>query len=139
MRGTKKATREMRKVEKERAKQLRKDRLIQTRVDRRLQQVLLDEARRRRVSVSNLVRNVLEDAFGLADPDVGNVIDDLTPAPPPPELDHIYAWNAVVLGRDATCSRCARPMPSGQHAFIGLSEDPNAPRAWLCTECGEDL
>jgi hypothetical protein len=134
----KKDARNARKAERDRAKALRKDRLIQTRVDRRLQDVLRQEARRRRMSVSNLVRNLLEDAFGLADPDVGPVIDDVT-TPGPPELEHVYAWNPVVLGRNATCSRCARSLCAGEHALIGLSDDDEAPRAWLCAECGEDL
>lgn len=131
--------RKMRKEERLREKHLRKDRLIQTRVDRRLQKVLVDTARQRRISVSNLVRNVLEDAFGLAEPDT--VVEPTTP-PPSVEgsnLEHVYAWNSVTLGRDAECSRCAREMNTGGRAFIGMSEDPTTDRAWLCLECGEDL
>jgi hypothetical protein len=130
--------RKSRKAEREAAKLQRKDRLIQTRVDRRLQKVLLEEARRRRMSVSNLVRNVLEDAFGLTDPDVGRVVDELEPATPS-KLEHVYAWNPVVLGRDAECSRCARSLASGERALIGLSDDDEAPRAWLCEPCGKEL
>ena len=132
--------RKMRKAERERAKQLRKDKLVQTRVDRRLHNVLVEEARRRRMSVSNLVRGVLEDAFGLADPDVGPVLEGgPAPSPPPSELDHVYAWNPVVLGKQAACSRCAASLQAGQSALIGLSEDPTAERAWLCTTCGDEL
>ena len=130
--------RKARKAEREAEKQARKDRLIQTRVDRRLQKVLLEEARRRRMSVSNLVRNVLEDAFGLADPDVGSVVDGVASASSA-DLDHVYAWNPVVLGRDAACSRCGRKLPSGERALIGLSDDEEAARACLCTDCGERL
>ena len=45
----------------------RKDRLIQTRVPRDLESTLKREARRRRLTVSHLIRNVLEDAFQLVD------------------------------------------------------------------------
>lgn len=45
----------------------RKDRLIQTRVPQDLESTLKDEARRRRLSVSHLIRNVLEDTFNLVD------------------------------------------------------------------------
>jgi len=125
---------------KERAKELRKDRLIQTRVDRRLQHVLQEEARRRRMSISNLVRGVLEDAFGVADPDVGPVLDEpVAPATTEVDLSHVYAWNAVTLGKDAACGRCRAPMQSGDSALIGLSEDATAARAWLCRECGDEL
>ena len=132
--------RKLRKEERLRQKELRKDRLIQTRVDRRLQRVLVEQAKRRRISVSNLVRNILEDAFGLAEPGTGPIIDPETKAEvTPPPLDHVIAWNSVILGRAAECSRCANEMPAGQRAFIGVSDDPEAPRAWLCTECGDDL
>lgn len=45
----------------------RKDRLIQARVPRNLASTLQHEARRRRLSVSHLIRNVLEDTFQLVD------------------------------------------------------------------------
>ena len=132
--------RKMRKTDRQRKRDERKDRLIQTRVDARLQKVLVEQARRRRMSVSNLVRGVLEDAFGLADPDVGPVLEGpLAPPEPEPDLGHIYAWNDVVLGRGAACSRCATAIAAGDHALMGLSEDPTAPRAWLCPDCAQTL
>lgn len=56
-----------------------KDRVVQTRVPRELETTLKREARRRRLTVSHLVRNVLEDAFQLVDGVVANVdalVDD---------------------------------------------------------------
>jgi len=44
-----------------------KDRLIQTRVPQGLESTLKEEAEKRRLSVSHLIRNVLEDAFHLVD------------------------------------------------------------------------
>lgn len=51
----------------------RKDRLIQTRVAEDLEQTLKREAARRRLTVSHLIRNTLEDTFNL----VQNVTDDV--------------------------------------------------------------
>jgi hypothetical protein len=51
----------------------RKDRLIQTRVPRDLEATLKQEARRRRLTVSHLIRSVLEDAFDLVDDVVADV------------------------------------------------------------------
>src|SRR6476659_5701904 len=45
----------------------RKDRLIQTRVADDLDATLREEAKKRRLSVSQLIRNVLEDTFTLVD------------------------------------------------------------------------
>lgn len=132
--------RKARKEAKLREKELRKDRLIQARIDRRLQRLLTEHAKQQRISVSNLVRNILEDAFGLREPGTGPAIDrdGLAKFEPPP-LDHVYAWNSVLLGKDAECSRCGVEIPAGSQGLFGLSEDPSQPRAWLCTECGEDL
>ncbi|HVW30640.1 MAG TPA: hypothetical protein VHC69_35030 [Polyangiaceae bacterium] len=47
-----------------------KDRLIQTRVPGRIENVLKEEAQRRRLTVSHLIRNILEDTFQL----VGDVV-----------------------------------------------------------------
>jgi len=69
----------------------RKDRLIQTRVPQNLQSTLKDEARKRRLSVSHLIRNVLEDTFNLVD----NVVH---------EVDRVVADSvgmAQTLRRDA--------------------------------------
>jgi hypothetical protein len=57
----------------------RKDRLIQTRVPQNLESTLKDEARKRRLSVSHLIRNVLEDTFNLVDnvvTEVDRVVND---------------------------------------------------------------
>jgi len=57
----------------------RKDRLIQTRVPRDLETTLKEEAQRRRLSVSHLIRSVLEDTFQLVDgvvADVDEIVSD---------------------------------------------------------------
>jgi hypothetical protein len=44
-----------------------KDRLIQTRVPERLENALKEEAQKQRLTVSHLIRNMLEDTFHLVD------------------------------------------------------------------------
>jgi hypothetical protein len=143
----------------------RKDRLIQTRVPRDLEATLKEEARRRRLTVSHLIRNVLEDAFELVDgvvADVDQIVSDSvslaknvsrnarrlaasTRAPPPPalepgsDLSHVYAWNEVVLHQPVSCSSCGTRIERGERGFTGMSEEPNRPRAWLCPPCVEAL
>ena len=171
----------------------RKDRLIQTRVPRDLESTLKREARRRRLTVSHLIRNILEDTFQLVDDVVANVDEivtdsvelarrvgrdarrvadavrdavvepetetevtatdapdeapadaapaaasDATPDAPLP-LAQVYAWNRVVANRAATCARCATELTRGSDAFVGLSDEANGPRLWLCAACGESL
>jgi hypothetical protein len=150
----------------------RKDRLIQTRVARDLESTLKREAERRRLSVSHLIRNILEDTFQLVDDVVANVdgiVSDSvelarrvgrdarrvagavreavaeggdTPAPDASaaaSIDAVYAWNPVVIHRAAVCAGCRAALPRGSQAFMGLSDEADVPRTWLCAACREAL
>ena len=190
-----------------------KDRLIQTRVPERLESVLKDEAQKRRLTVSHLIRNMLEDTFELVDnvvagaeelvgdsvviaeqvahdagriaatvrgaaqdagkiaatvrgaaQDAGkiatNVRDavrarapsaagpaseaDATPAAAPSEesaspplegLEHVIAWNQVVVNQDVTCAGCGARVPKGTVAHLGVVTMPGSPPTWLCQTC----
>ncbi|HEX4473815.1 MAG TPA: hypothetical protein VH142_01990 [Polyangiaceae bacterium] len=186
-----------------------KDRLIQTRVPERLESVLKEEAKKRRLTVSHLIRNVLEDTLDLVDTvvigagdlvgasveiaeqvarDAGKIAttarqavrartgdsesnavpasatpgtstapvanaNRAAPAPaipaipavPEPEattavvengdLDHVLAWNAVVVNRPAACASCKAGLARGNPAHLGISSDPTHPPTWLCDAC----
>ncbi len=190
-----------------------KDRLIQTRVPERLESVLKEEAKKRRLTVSHLIRNVLEDTLDLVDTvvigagdlvgasveiaeqvarDAGKIATTArevvrlrqgepepgaTPAPvasnaPPTsnapsvagatravpvptipaipvvsepdstpiavangDLDHVLAWNAVVVNRPAACASCETGLARGNPAHLGISSDPTRPPTWLCDAC----
>src|SRR5262245_58018554 len=96
----------------------RKARLIQARVDEELDEALRDAAKERRVTVSQLVRNVLEDTFRLVD----NVVADAAHLTASVKRDarriaasargaardpieQVDAWQEIILGRDQTCAR----------------------------------
>jgi hypothetical protein len=119
----------------------RKDRLIQTRVPQTLETTLKDEAKRRRTTVSQMIRNILEDTFDLVDGVVANVDQIVTDSV---ELAH-------QVGRDAR-----RIGKAGQHAVRDLTAPCRPPfsdaeerlghvQAWsqvvlhkpiACTKCG---
>jgi hypothetical protein len=158
----------------------RKDRLIQTRVPRDLESTLKAEAERRRLSVSHLIRNVLEDTFELVDGVVADMDQIVTGSvslarnmsrnarklasagqgldrgeehrrevePSPPDtsegdaadpLEHVYAWNEVVLHKPMRCSSCGRDIDRGDTGYAGLTDEPALPRAWLCASCVQKL
>jgi len=146
----------------------RKDRLIQTRVPEDLETTLKEEAERRRLTVSHLIRSVLEDSFQLVD-DVVSDFDKVvtgsvglarnvsrnarklaqagtagtagTGARPnwDRNLDDIYGWNELVLHRAAKCKRCGEAIDRGERAFVGLGDKPRRTRVWLCRSCMETL
>ncbi len=139
----------------------RKDRLIQTRVPEDLETTLKEEAERRRLTVSHLIRSILEDTFQLVDDvvtDFDKVVTESVdlarnvsrnarklaaktqrerPAKPnwDRSLDDIYGWNELVLQRDAKCRRCGDEIEAGGRAFIGLSDKARRNRVWLCSPC----
>jgi hypothetical protein len=91
----------------------RKDRLVQARVPKDLEQTLKAEARRRRLSLSQLVRNVLEDAFELVD----GVVSD---------VDQIVS-DSFTLARNV--SRGAQRLADPERRLAGESPDGEAPAA----------
>ena len=146
----------------------RKDRVIQTRVPQELESSLKEAARRERVPVSQLIRNVLADSFDL----VENVVSDSTrlvenvtrdarqiaesaagsrrgeqPLVPAREggtaaralLDAVDAWQDVIVNKPGHCVQCGGELKRGKRAFRGLTTDPAGPVVWLCPECIEAL
>ena len=95
----------------------RKDRLIQTRVPEKLETTLKDEARRRRTTVSQMIRNVLEDTFDLVDGVVANVDQIVSDSV---ELAHQVGRDARKigqLGQDAfrdLAAPCRDPLPDAE-------------------------
>ncbi len=147
----------------------RKDRLIQTRVPEKLETTLKEEAQRRRTTVSQIIRNILEDTFDLDDGVVANVdqiVSDSVElaqqvgrdarrigeaargmrAPcrdPLPDaettLAPVQAWNEVVLNQSVPCSRCGAQLERGTKAYMGLADSVGGPAAWLCAKSVHEL
>ncbi len=147
----------------------RKDRLVQARVPEKLESTLKEEARRRRTTVSQMVRTILEDTFDLVDGVVANVdqivsdsvalarqvgrdarrIGDAVRPPcrePLPDaearLARVPAWNEVVLNRNVECTRCGAELARGSRAFLAMGPGAAADPeqgAWLCAAAVEAL
>jgi len=138
------------------------ERVIHTRVPERLEAELKGRAEALGVSVSNLVRNVLNNTFGL----VEEIVADSArlaetarstfraPAAPPPaawpDIAHggrapsraaatdVIGWQELILGKNAVCDRCNTILPRGQDAAIAIVDGPG-PRPILCLACLEEL
>lgn len=98
----------------------RKDRLIQTRVPQNLESTLKDEARRRRLSVSHLIRNVLEDTFNLVDnvvTEVDRVVTDSV------EMAQTFKRDAARLAATARGETSHRQNPSSMPPAAVVSVD----------------
>ena len=123
-----------------------KDRVIHTRVPESLEAHLRERANELGMSVSNLVRNVLGNAFGL----VNNVVADshaiaraargekkpAAAAPPPAatSIDDVLGWQPIVLGKNAVCAKCNDLLPRGKDAAVGVGTS-----LVVCPACLKEL
>jgi len=121
----------------------RKDRLIQTRVPERLEVTLKEEARRRRTTVSQMIRNVLEDAFELVDGVVANVdqiVSDSVELAQKVTRDGRRAAERM-RGERVAAPRCGEPLPGAEEALAGVDawNEVILNRPTACTRCGVEL
>lgn len=115
----------------------RKDHVLQTRVPPSLHNQLVDQARRLRVPVSNLVRNILEDSTRL----VENIVDGgieiaeaLGKGLDDRDLSSVLGWQPMIANRRLACSRCGGSIQKGEEAFISLGA-PGGRTFVICEGC----
>jgi hypothetical protein len=125
---------------------LRQERWLHARISGDLEDALKREARRRRLPVSLLVRNVLEGALDLVEDIVENGMEvarrsqDLArsvSARARGDHDHlaeVYGWQELILNRAAGCARCGTDLGVGTQAYQGLRER-SGPPVFLCATC----
>lgn len=154
----------MRRTLKSNSKRTRKDRVLHTRVPEALEKELRKKAERMRVPVSNLIRNILEDAFKFVD----NVVSDSlsiaesvrkdamniaetakagvralkkqrtgkpqTTYPPSKTLSNVYGWQPIILNLKSTCYFCRKTLQKKTGAMMGVGK-PSAPPIFACKQC----
>lgn len=129
----------------------RKDKIVQARVPEELDDALREAAEERQISVSQLVRNLLEDTFQLVDnivADSASLVDTVRrdakkiAASAKSARHHnsafedtqIDAWQAAVSNRDSRCQVCGKAISAGSHAW--LAAGPKLRNSvWRCAAC----
>ena len=118
----------------------RKERVIHTRVPESLDDEIKTKARRLGVSVSNLVRNVLEHTVELVEDIVTDGTDLARSAASPRRAraaePAVLGWQRAILERNAVCDRCNEILPRGSEAAIAVTAG-GSPR-FRCTRCLEE-
>ena len=124
-----------------------KDRVLHTRIPESLEDAIKSKARRLRIPVSNLVRNVLEQTFQLVEDVVGDGLEIASTARRGAERVReaatrvrspdagIYGWQDMILNRDERCRDCGGELDRGTRGYRGLSDQPNAAPVFLCPGC----
>jgi len=135
-----------------------KSRVIQTRVPKELEDTLKHAAEKKRMTVSHLIRNVLDDTFNLVDGfvnDSSSLVENVTrdakkiaatargefqqPAEKEEILEEVEAWQDVIVNKACQCLQCETVLKRGNHAFRGISTPNLAQVVWLCHSCIENL
>jgi len=142
----------------------RKERVLHTRISERLDETLRRAADELRVPVSNLVRNVLEDAFVVVETvaeNVGELVDDVIEeagrvrgefqrrarrhghyrrshrAPVRevrPEFSEVMGWQPLILNAEQHCADCGRELRRGERGYLGMRAEGQS-RTYLCRSC----
>ena len=124
-----------------------KGKVLHTRIPESLEDAIKVRARRLRIPVSNLVRNVLEQTFQLVEEVVGDSREIADTARRGAERlrevakskRDIYGWQELILNRDERCAECATELDRGAKAFRGLSDQPGVRPTFLCPGCVEKI
>jgi hypothetical protein len=110
----------------------KKEKVIHTRIPAALEEQIKRLAEGLRVPVSNLVRNMLEDAIDVTRrmrAAVGNGRHD--------DLADVFGWQALTLNMETACARCERELGAGDDAYMGLTDRPrqDLARVFICQGC----
>lgn len=125
----------------------RKERVIHTRVAEDLDEEIKRRAQSLGVSVSNLVRNILQNTIGLVEEIVldgaeamraarRSVGGDAAAAATRP--GRVIGWQPAILAVNALCEGCNAILPRGTRAGIAVLEGPGTP-AFRCESCLEEI
>ena len=115
----------------------RKDHVLQARVPPSLYNHLIAQARRLRVPVSNLVRNILEDSTRM----VENIVDSgieiaeaIGKGMNEEDLSSVLGWQPMIANKQLACSHCGRAIRKGSQAFMSVGA-PGSRTFVICEGC----
>ena len=125
----------------------RKEKVIHTRISESLDEEIRKRATGLGVSVSNLVRNVLLNTFGLVEDimadgaEIARASRDDTrrtgtgrPRPAANPEAPVLGWQQIILNLNAVCAHCNTVLNKGKEAAVAV-RDGEGPRTVICTSC----
>lgn len=119
----------------------RKDRVLQARVSTPMYEDLVAQARRLRVPVSNLIRNIIEDSLKL----VENIVDSgieiaeaLNNRVDAKELVSVVGWQPLLANKRLVCPRCSDSIDKGSQAYMSVGA-PSGRTLVICEKCKSEV
>jgi hypothetical protein len=120
-----------------------KDRVLQARIPKQLDEELRGQAEQLGLSVSTVVRNVLLNTFNLVEGVVSDsaqlarAIQGRAPAADIEPEQPIIGWQEATLNRNGVCENCNVILTKGESAAVGLPVQTRP--ALLCLACLETV
>ena len=125
-----------------------KEKVLHTRISESLDVEIKKRASGLGVSVSNLVRNVLQNTFGMVNDivsdsqniarsarDVAALRQAQVPGAPAPT---VLGWQEITLNLNALCDQCNEILSKGTRASISVLDGPGQ-KIFRCAKCTEGL
>ncbi len=110
------------------------DKVLNTRISKKLYEKISDKAKRNRITVSNLIRNLVEDTLEIHE-DIHDAIDKkVRKYFAEAEKHSVLGFQEITLAKDADCDNCTKKIKTGESAFFAFFEDDNS-KALLCSDC----
>jgi hypothetical protein len=110
----------------------KQNKILHTRVSKDLYSKISDKAKKHRVTVSNLVRNLVEDYF-----EIHNEVLDVVDREIREHLDNnenILGYQPITLEKNTSCNICGEKLQKGEGGFIGFFENSNK-KIVVCQKC----
>jgi predicted DNA-binding protein len=106
--------------------------VVHTRMSDEMYDQLSKNAKKRRVTISNLVRNIVEDSLDLSG-EVFNLVDEKLRKRLHRE-DAILGYQSITLSKDTVCDFCGKDVIKGTSVNLAFLEN-SAKRPTVCDEC----
>lgn len=110
------------------------DKVLNTRVSKKLYEKVSAKAKKNRVTISNLIRNLVEDTLEIHE-DIHDAIDKkirkyLTES----EKEDLLGYQEIIFAKDTACELCGEALKKSQKAFLAFFENTDA-KMIICTKC----
>ena len=124
-----------------------KEKVLHTRIPESLDSEIKRRANGLGVSVSNLVRNVLQNTFGMVNDIVADTQSVARSAREVANIRHepvggaapvVLGWQPLTLNLNAVCEACNEMLPKGTVASVSVLAGPG-PKVFRCATCVEEL
>ena len=110
------------------------DKVVNTRISQKLYEKIASKAKKNRITVSNLIRNLVEDTLEIHE-DFHDAVDKkIRKYLVGVKNKNVLGYQEVVLAKNTTCENCEKPLKSSEKAYFAFLEDSNE-KIVLCSTC----